>query len=133
MVEQKVLNDLFAAFPDAILNRNLEFIADPHMRVMSCFRLDNCETREDVVEKLLAWLSRDAFKSQHFDASWRNAQVHKYHLDGINQFCGTAFTPEEMELIYTKLGNSNLHNKKTLEFIQSGYDMSVIREEVDKR
>lgn len=53
MVEQKVLNDLFAAFPDAILNRNLEFIADPHMRVMSCFRLDNCETREDVVEKLL--------------------------------------------------------------------------------
>ena len=50
MVEQKVLDDLFAAFPDAILNRNLEFIADPHMRVMSCFRLDNCETREDAVE-----------------------------------------------------------------------------------
>lgn len=98
MVEQKVLDDLFAAFPDAILNRNLEFIADPHRRVNSYFRLDNCETREDVVEKLLAWISRDAFKSQHFDASWRNAQVHKYHLDGINQFCGTAFTPEEIEL-----------------------------------
>ena len=128
MVEQKVLDDLFAAFPDAILNRNLEFVSDPHRRVNSYFRLDNCETREDVVEKLLAWLSRDAFKSQHFDASWRNAQVHKYHLDGINQFCGTAFTPEEMELIYTKLGNSALHNKKTLEFIRSGYDMSMLRE-----
>ena len=126
MVEQKVLNDLFAAFPDAILNRHLEFVADPHRRVNSYFRLDNCETREDVVAKLLEWLSREAFKSQHFGVAWRNAQVHKYHLDGINQLCGTAFTPGEMELIYTKLGNSIRHHK-TLEFIRSGYDMDVLR------
>ena len=53
MVEQKVLNDLFAAVPDAIMNRHLEFVADPHRRVNSYFRLDNCETREDVVAKLL--------------------------------------------------------------------------------
>ena len=39
MVEQKVLNDLFAAFPDAIMNHNLEFVADPHRRVNSYFRL----------------------------------------------------------------------------------------------
>lgn len=126
MVEQKVLNDLFAAFPDAILNRHLEFVADPHRRVSSYFRLDNCETREDVVAKLLEWLSREAFKSQHFDASWRNAQVHKYHLDGINQFCGTTFTPEDMEEIYTYLGNG-INHQKTLHFIRSGYDMEVLK------
>lgn len=64
MVEQKVLNDLFTAFPDAIINRNLEFVADPNRRVNSYFRLEDCETREDVTAKLLEWLSRDAFKSQ---------------------------------------------------------------------
>lgn len=126
MVEQKVLNDLFAAFPGAILNRNFEFVADSHRWVNSYFRLDSCETREDVVAKLLEWLSREAFKSQHFDAAWRNAQVHKYHLDGINQFCGTSFTTEDIELIYTKLGNCIRH-QKTLEFIHSGYDMDVLR------
>ena len=76
--------------------------------------------------KLLEWLSREAFKSQHLDAAWRNDQVHKYHLDGINKFCGTSFTPEEMELIYTKLGNCIRH-QKTLEFIHSGYDRDVLR------
>ena len=130
MVEQKVLNDLFSAFPDAILNWHLEFVADPHRRVNSYFRLDNCETREDVVEKLLELLSREAFKSQHFDAAWRNDKVHKYHLDGINQFCGTSFTPGDIERIYTKLGNSIRH-QKTLEFIRSGYDMCVLWEKED--
>ena len=125
MVEQKVLNDLFSAFPDAILNRNLKFVADPHRRVNSYFRLDNCETREDVVAKLLEWLSREAFKSRHFDAAWRNDQVHKYHLDGINQFCGTSFTPGDIERIYTELGNSIRH-QKTIEFIRSGYDMDIL-------
>lgn len=126
MVEQKVLNDLFAAFPDAILNRHLEFVADPHRRVSSYFRLDNCETREDVVAKLLEWLSRDAYKSEHFHVERRNAQVHKYHLDGINQFCGTSFTPDDMKLIYSFLGNRANH-QKTIAFIRSGYDMEVLK------
>lgn len=130
MVEQKVLNDLFTAFPDAIINRNLEFVADPNRRVNSYFRLEDCETREDVTAKLLEWLSRDAFKSQHFYAAWRNEQVHKYHLDGINRFCGTAFTPEDMELIYARLGNRANH-QKTLLFIRSGFDMCVLRGKVD--
>lgn len=53
MVDQKVLNKLFAAFPDAIINRNLEFVADPQRRVNSYFRLEDCETEEDVAAKVL--------------------------------------------------------------------------------
>lgn len=53
MVDQKVLNKLFAAFPDAIINRNLEFVANPHRRVNSYFRLEDCETEEDVAAKVL--------------------------------------------------------------------------------
>lgn len=126
MVEQKVLNDLFAAFPDAIMNRNLEFVADPHRRVNSYFRLDNCETRIDAIAKLLEWLSREAYKSEHFRVKWRNDQVHEYHLNGINCFCGTDFTPEDMKLIYTYLGNACNH-QKTLAFIRSGYDLDLLR------
>ena len=128
MVEQKVLNDLFAAFPDAIMNRNLEFVADPHRRVNSYFRLDNCETRTDAIAKLLELLSREAYKSEHFYVKWRNDQVHEYHLNGINRFCGTDFTPEDMEIIYTYLGNSCNHNR-TLRFIESGYDLAVLTKE----
>ena len=127
MVQQKVLNDLFAAFPDAIMNRNLEFVADPNSRVNSYFRLDNCKTRMDVAAKLLERLSRNACKSQHFNAEWRNAQVHKYHLDGINQFCGTAFTSEDIGVIYGCLGNG-VNHKKTLDFIQSSYDLDILKD-----
>lgn len=131
MVSQKVLNDLFGAFPDAILNRNLEFVADPHRRVNSYFRLDNCETRTDVICKVLEYLSREAFKSMHFNAKWRNAQVHDYHLQGINTFCGTEFSVEDIELVYTYLGNG-VNRQKALAFINSGYDLGILKERKDK-
>ena len=43
----------------------------------------------------------------------------KYHLDGINKFLGTNFTAQEMDVIYTYLGNS-VDNLKTIEFVKSG-------------
>lgn len=126
-IQKRVLNDLFKAFPNAIINRNLEFVADPNRRVNSYFRLDNCETRTDVAAKLLEWMSREAYKSEHFHVKWRNDQVHEYHRNGINSFLGTDFTPEHMKIIYTYLGNSCNH-QKTLSFIRSGYDLDVLRE-----
>ena len=125
MVSQQVLNKLFWAFPDAIMNRNLEFVADTHRRVNSYFRLEDCETEEDVTAKVLEWLSREAYKSQHFNAKWRNDEVHEYHLKGINAFCGTNFSKKDIEIIYTRLGN-RVNHRLTLDFIHSGYDMSVL-------
>lgn len=125
MVHQRVLNDLFGAFPDAIMNRNLEFVADPNRRVNSYFRLEDCETREDVTAKVLEWLSREAYKSQHYHVEWRNKEVHEYHLLGINAFCKTNFSHDDIRIIYTKLGN-RVNHKLTLDFIRSGYDMSVL-------
>ena len=48
-------------------------------------------------------------------------------LSGINQFLGTDFTEKDMEQIYTYLGNRCNH-AKTLKFITSGYDMSVLKD-----
>lgn len=127
MVNQSVLNKLFSAFPDAFMNRSLEFVADPNRRVNSYFRLEDCETEEDVTAKVLEWLSREAYKSEHFYKKWRNDQVHIYHQRGINAFCGTNFTHDDMAVIYTKLGN-RVNHKLTLDFIHSGYDLAVLGE-----
>lgn len=131
MVQQIVLKKLFAAFPYGIINHLLEFVADPNHRVNSYFRLEDCETEEDVAAKLLKWVSRDAYKSQHFTPEWRNKQVHEYHLNGINQFCGTSFGEDDIELIYSELGNRCNH-ELTLKFIRSGYDTEVLIKEVQK-
>lgn len=125
MVNQKVLQDLLSAFPNAIINNSLEFVADPNPRVNTYFRLEDCESREDITAKVLEWLSRDAFKSIPFSAEWRNKQVHKYHLDGINQFCGTNFSEGDIETIYTLLGN-RIRHQRTLDFIRSGFNISVL-------
>ena len=128
MVGTQILNKLFLAFPNGFINHNLEFIADPHRRVNSYFRLEDCETEEDVTAKVLEWLSREAHKSQHFNSERRNRQVHEYHLEGINAFCGTLFNEDDIAEIYTYLGNS-VNHKKTLAFIRSGYDLAVLAEE----
>lgn len=125
MVNQSVLIKLFKAFPYAIMNRNLEFVADPNHRVNSYFRLEDCETEEDVTAKVIEWLSREAYKSMHFNSSLRNKQVHEYHRKGINAFCGTDFGHDDMEIIYTRLGN-RVNHQLTLDFIHSGYDISVL-------
>lgn len=125
MVSQQVLKDLFRAFPNAIMNRNLEFVAEPNRYINSYFRLEDCESREDVTAKVLEWLSREAYKSQHYHVDWRNKKVHEYHLQGINAFCGTNFSHDDIEIIYTRLGN-RVNHKLTLDFIHSGYDMSVL-------
>lgn len=129
MVETYVLQKLFRAFPNSIINHSLEFVADVNPRVNSYFCLLNCNSEEDVQAKVLEWLSRDAYKSTHYRTNKKNEEVHKYHLEGINSFLGTEFTPEDVAIIYQELGNS-INRPKTIEFIRSGYDMTLIKHNV---
>jgi hypothetical protein len=126
MIDLSVLQRLLRAFPNSLINGRLDFMADCNPRVNSGFRLDNCSSEEDVKAKVLEWLSRDAYKSTHYNANKRNEEVHEYHRRGINSFLGTAFTPEDMAIIYQRLGNAVRH-RKTLEFIRSEYDMEVLK------
>ena len=128
MVNADVLRKLFFAFPNGFINHNLEFIANPHHRVNSYFRLEDCETEEDVAAKVLEWLSREAHKSQHFNSERRNRRVHEYHLEGINAFCGTLFNEDDIAEVYTHLGN-RVNHEKTIAFIRSGYDLAVLTRE----
>ena len=107
---------LAAAFPLLFVNRQNELIIHPKRNTY--FRLDGVESERDLKAKILEWLSREAAKSVY---KW--SQI--YHLDGINSFLGTDFTQEEMNEIYTYLGNACNH-EKTLRFIESGYDLSIL-------
>lgn len=51
------------------------------------------------------------------------------YLDGINKLLDTKFTPEDMEYIYTNLGNG-INHELCMKFVKSGYDLKVIEESV---
>lgn len=126
MVDNEILKRLFNAFSNSAIYKPLEFIVDRNPRVYSSFAIGSCENEEDVDAKVLEWLSREAYKAEHYRNKKRNDEVHEYHLNGINKFLGTSFTPEDMEIIYCKLGNA-CDDKKTRKFIRSGYNMGVLK------
>lgn len=107
------------AFPKFFINHNLEAIVHP--RRNTYFLLTDVHTEMDLNAKVLEWLSREAAKSV-------SKESQKYHLEGINRFLGTNFSQGEIMEIYTYLGNRCNH-KKTMRFIESGYDLTVLTKE----
>ena len=61
----------------------------------------------------------------------RNDKLHKFMLDGINKYLGIAFTEENMELIYTYLGN-DCNRPLCREFIRSGYVFDLLYDYAEK-
>lgn len=124
MVDSLVKKKLAVAFPKSFINAALEFIA--HKEANEWFRLEDCENEFDVKCKVLEWLSRGAYKTCPFNSNIKNERFHNFMLNGINDFLGTDFTESDIEEIYTHLGNRCNH-EKTVKFINSGYDMSVLK------
>lgn len=122
---------LLADFDGSFFNERDEFIA--HRYSNTYFIFSNCETELDVKCKVLEWLSRSAHKGIPYSQEWRNKKFRKFMLDGINMFLHTDFSFDDMEIIYTYLGNS-CHHQRTIDFIESGYDLSVlIKKEREKQ
>ena len=101
----------------------------PPARVFTGFlnKLKDCENETDVKCKVLEWLSRPAYKTEPYNTKRSNDEFRRFILGGVNQFLETDFTEKDMEQIYTYLGNRCNH-AKTLKFIESGYDMSVLKD-----
>lgn len=122
-ISVQTLLDLCRAFPKGCINSHAEFM--PCETVGTYFILENCTSDEDLKCKVLEWCSRDAYKSEPFYTDEANDSFHQYTLDGINKFLGTSFTEDDMEQIYTYLGNAYNH-RKTVDFVRSGYDMGIL-------
>jgi hypothetical protein len=68
---------------------------------------------------VLAWLSRPSCKG--VSDYWQK------RIRGIvNEFLGTEFTHDEMEEIYTRLGN-DCNRELSIVFIDSNYDLSLLK------
>lgn len=107
------------AFPRCFINMNNELIIHPGRN--SYFTLKGIETENELRAKVLEWLSREAVKGG-------SRATQKYHLNGINEVLGTDFGVNDMEAIYQYLGNA-VNHRKTLRFIESGYDLSALESE----
>ena len=119
---------LMACFPNSFINSNEEFIA--HARNNEYFMLADCKSEIDVKCKVIEWFSRAACKTEPYRSAKSNNQFHKFMLDGINRYLETNFDEQDMDKIYTYLGNC-CHHSRTIKFIESGYDMSNLESEVE--
>lgn len=124
MIDWKYISRLMNCFPHSFINQHGEFIA--RRETNAYFRIDNCETEFDIKCKVLEWLSREAHKGGPFRSNKRNKSYQELLTRDINQYLGTSFTSDDMDDIYTYLGNACNH-EKTKRFIHSGYDMSVLK------
>lgn len=88
------------AFPKAYVTMNFELILVP--RTNTYINLNHCSTPDEFKAEVIEGVSRFAFKAF-------TKPLCKEHLDGINKLLDTKFTPEDMEYIYTNLGNGINH------------------------
>ena len=124
MDKWEISKKLMRCFPNSFINYMGEFVA--HREANEYFILDNCKDELEVKCKVLAWFSRGAHKTAPFGER-KNKEFHKFMLDGINKFLNTNFTEEDMDLIYTYLGN-DCNRKLCEDFVNSGFDMNILRE-----
>lgn len=98
----------------------------------SGFSVKNLESVDDIKYKLLAWVSRDACKTQFYQQRIRDIRLWAEVRDSMNEYLGTHFSQEDMMKIYTRIGN-DVNRKLGKEFIQSGYDMTMLEEKDERK
>ena len=86
----------------------------------------DCKTKNDVICKLLEWCSRAMAKGEPCASEKRNNEWRDNLICGLNNYLKTSFTQEDLYWIYDQLGNRVNHDL-TLKFIESGYDLSLLR------
>lgn len=118
---QKALNYLKGSF----INHNNEIILIPKFNVYTL--LDDVETDDDFKVKMCEWFSRDCCCALRYSQTKRLEKYYQENTEAFNFICGTNFTIDEMEQIYTKLGNGIKH-ELAKEFVKSGYNLSLLQD-----
>lgn len=127
MANEEITQRLLECFPKSFITARGEFIA--HKKSNTYMILATKETWLDVAVGVVEWFSRAAFKTEPYKTPEKNEHFHRFMLDGINRFLGPArpLTHEDMELVYTYLGNG-AHHSLAVQFVESDCNMEVLRE-----
>ena len=113
---QKMLDKVSVFRKDAFINHLNELILIPKTNLY--FRLEDVKTELDFKCKVLEWCSRDCIKGVSKNMQNETSKLVNYLLD-------TAFSTDQLEAIYCRLGNCVNHSL-TIQFIQSNYDLSLL-------
>lgn len=102
--------------PKWFVNNNNELIVEPKNNIY--FLLNDIDNELDLKCKMIAWLSRPGHKTLSNYWQKRIGNI-------LNEYLGTNFSKDEIELIYSYLGN-DCNRKKTIRFIHSNYDLNIL-------
>ena len=117
-------------FIGSYINYNNEIILIPKFNIYTS--LDDVYSNEDFEVKLCEWFSRDCCCALRYSQKKRLERYWSENTDAFNYICGTAFSVEQMEYIYTYLGNG-IRRDLAKKFVKSGFDLSVIDKFVKER
>lgn len=120
--ESTEVKELAKYFPSGFVTNQNEFVISAMGNVY--FRFDNCETKNDIIRKILHWVSRDCCKALPYSAEIKNIEFRRNLRKQVNAYIGKYLAEEDWEVIYQFLGNE-VDPKLTDAFIESGFDMAI--------
>lgn len=104
------------------INNEEELIVSPKLNAY--FRLEDVETELDFKCKCLEWLTFDVADNHWFRYDKERKKLERL----INYILNTNFTHNDYQHIYCRLGN-RVNHTLTIKFIESNYDMNLIKED----
>ena len=109
----------------SFINNQNELIVSPKLNAY--FRLEDVKTELDFKCKCLEWLSYFVADNHWFGNSKERKKIESF----INYILGTDIKHSEFQLIYMRLGN-RINHTLTVKFIESNYNIKVLKKEVLK-
>lgn len=114
----------------SFINHNNEIILIPKFNVYTL--LNDVQTDDDFKVKLCEWFSRECCCALRYSQKKRLERYWQENTNHFNIICGTNFTVEQMNYIYTYLGNGVKHTVAQ-KFVENGFDLSIIDKYVKER
>ncbi|MBF1096651.1 MAG: hypothetical protein HXL48_08750, partial [Solobacterium sp.] len=110
-------------------NDGFEIILDSKSNFF--FSLENVDSDCELIRRLISSVSR-CYKTEPYEKEWRNIRYQTELMTAFNKFLGTNFTEDDFEYIYTYLGNG-CNKPIAIKFIESGYDLNVLKQLIAER
>lgn len=111
-------------FTGSFINCELDIILIP--KTNGYIKLQNIHNTLELRCEILEKLSRHCCKTQYYNYHKNNENMWHNNLKKVNIALDTNFTIEDMEVIYSELGNG-VNRELTKDFINSNYDMEMLK------
>lgn len=121
---EKYVRNLMNVFEESFINRLNELVLIPKTNLYIC--LDDVHNETELKYKIIEFCSRDASKAMPYKTERRNKKYQSKVREKINIYLNANFTADDMDLIYTELGNRVNHDL-TIIFVNNNYDLNILK------